>query len=117
MSILPIDLQVTFTKANEYEENIAKQQNIIQTGQSNIVEKAHQQSIEINNKVNNLEEYSEEFTKINTEKEHNKNKGRNKFDNKRQNHSNNEKNSTTEETNKKSGLKENGVGNFIDIIE
>ncbi len=67
MSVLPIDLQVLFSKASDLSENIARQSNLTQAGLADGYEKIHKQSQDTNEKVNNLEEYSQDFTKINPE--------------------------------------------------
>jgi len=110
MSVLPIDLQVLFSKVPDHSENIARATNAAQSGQLMSFEKTRQQSIETNATVKNLEQYSGEFNKINPDSGKNKEggggipKGKGK------------KSRPVNDT-YKPAKKEEGKGNFIDIID
>ena len=109
MSVLPLDLQVLFTKATEHSENIAKNANKAQNIVAEGYEKVHKQSQENNEKVTTLDQDAEDCTKVNEEgggqqqpQEHNKKK---------------ESETGPESQEYKRAPKEDGTGRIIDIVE
>jgi hypothetical protein len=108
MSVLPIDLQVLFSKVPEHSENIARSTNAALTGQLMNNEKNRLDSNEVDAKVQNLEQYSGEFSKINPDSRDGKKgsgrKGKGK------------KGEQVKEP-YKPAVKEEGKGNIIDIID
>jgi|GEM_PF-1353514 hypothetical protein len=111
MSVLPIDLQVLFSKVPEHSENIARSTNAALTGQLMNNEKNRLDSNEVDAKVQNLEQYSGEFSKINPDSREGKNrKGQARKDAKG-------KKGEPEKEPYKPAVKEEGKGNIIDIID
>lgn len=109
MSVLPIDLQVLFSKSTEHQENIARHTNAAQMGQLNNFEKVHKESVQINEKVKGMEEYAEDFTKVHPDKKREASTSMEEERKKR------EKSEEKEEY--KPTLKEEGKGTIIDITE
>lgn len=110
MSVLPIDLQVLFTKANEHSENIARSSNATQSGQIAGNEKLHRESLETNEKVKTLDEYAEDFTKVSAESHQKKDQERGKKKKK-------EMPEPDPIENFKRAPKEEGTGTIIDIVD
>jgi hypothetical protein len=108
MSVLPVDLQVLFTKASDVSENIAKNANRAQNLLAEGYEKVHKESKETNEKVAKLDQYAEDFTKVNEEgggqqslpEQHKK-----------------KEQETAESKEYKRAPKEDGTGRIIDIID
>ncbi|MFN4217006.1 MAG: hypothetical protein ACK4HQ_06375 [Brevinematales bacterium] len=67
MGVLPIDFQVLFSKWGEHSETIAKQQQIVQSGQLQAREQAHQKSIEAPHTISQLDAYAQDFTRVDAE--------------------------------------------------
>src|SRR5271157_3020518 len=108
MSVLPIDLQVLFSKVPEHSENIARHTNAAQSGQMMSYEKNRVESNETNVKVKNMEQYSADFNKINPESGERKKGEKTGLKEKR-------KKSNQEKEPYKPAPKEEGKGNIIDI--
>jgi uncharacterized coiled-coil DUF342 family protein len=109
MSVLPVDLQVLFSKASEHSENIARQSNSNHIISVEGYEKIHKQSKETDEKVSNLDEYSQDFTKINPE-------GKRKEEQARKRKKKLKENEEDTEDNKRAPMEE-GKGGIIDIID
>ncbi len=108
MSVLPIDLQVLFSKSTEHSENIARHSNAAQMGQMSNFEKVRKESIEINEKIKETDQYAEDFTKIQADGEGNQ----------EQLESHARKREREEKPLEyKPALKEEGKGNIIDVVE
>lgn len=108
MSVLPLDLQVLFTKASDVSENIAKNASKTQNLLAEGYEKVRKESKETDEKVTTLDQYAEDFTKVNEEgggqqqpQEHNKKK----------------ESESSESQEYKRAPKEDGTGRIIDIVE
>lgn len=109
MSVLPIDLQVLFSKVPDHAENIARATNAAQSGQVMNLEKIHHESNETNAKVKTMEQYSEDFSKINPES------GERKAGQEKERKG--AKKGKKEAQQYKPAAKEEGTGNIIDIID
>ncbi|MCX7820305.1 MAG: hypothetical protein N2258_01350 [Brevinematales bacterium] len=108
MSVLPIDLQVLFSKSTEHSENIARHSNAAQMGQMTNFEKVRKESVEINEKIKETDEYAEDFTKIQPDGEGYK----------EQAESHSQKREKEEKPHEyKPALKEEGKGTIIDVVE
>ncbi len=110
MSVLPVDLQVLFSKASEHSENIARQSNTSQAVFVDGYEKIHQQSNQANETVKNLEQYDQDFTKINPES-----KKRRGGENGRKKKASPDQQAEAQEY--KRAPTEEGTGRIIDIID
>ena len=108
MAVLPIDLQVLFSKSSEHSENIARHSNAAQLGQLNNFEKVHKESIKTNERIKEANEYAQDFTKVNPDTE----KKAEEYPS-----SSSRKEKGEKETEYKPALKEEGKGNIIDVIE
>ncbi|MGC8764878.1 MAG: hypothetical protein ACP5QT_03235 [Brevinematia bacterium] len=108
MAVLPIDLQVLFSKSTEHSENIARHSNAAQLGQLNSFEKIHKESVQINERIKETDEYAQDFTKVNPDAEK-------KPEQYTSSSSGKEKKEDGKEY--KPALKEDGKGNIIDIVE
>ena len=110
MAVLPIDLQVLFSKSTEHQENVARHSNTVQTGQFTNIEKVHRESIQTNERVQSAEQYAQDFTKVHTDR-----KGGSQSQANPQ-----KKNKEKEQEHKETyrpAAKEEGKGIIIDIIE
>lgn len=108
MAVLPIDLQVLFSKSTEHSENIARHSNAAQLGQINNFEKVHKESIQTNERIKEADEYAQDFTKVNPDAENPEQQFAS---------TSGRKGKKEEEKEYKPALKEEGKGNIIDIIE
>lgn len=108
MSVLPIDLQVLFSKSTEHSENIARHSNAAQMGQMTNFEKVRKESIEVNEKIKETDEYAEDFTKVDPD-----GKG---YQEQFESHAR-KKEQEEKPHEYKPALKEEGKGNIIDIVE
>ncbi len=109
MGVLPIDLQVLFSKSIEHSENIARHSNAAQMGQMSNFEKVRKESVEVNEKVKETDQYAEDFTKVDAE-------GKNYEEQKEAKREKREREETLPHE-YKPALKEEGKGNIIDVIE
>lgn len=110
MAVLPIDLQVLFSKSTEHQENVARHSNAVQTGQLTSIEKVHKESIQTNERVQSTEQYAQDFTKVHPDR-----KGGAQFQTSSQ-----RKNEGKKEEQKETyrpAAKEEGKGIIIDIVE
>lgn len=108
VSVLPIDLQVLFSKSTEHSENIARHSNAAQMGQMTNFEKVRKESIEVNEKIKETDQYAEDFTKVDPDGESYQEQAESHERKKEQEEKNNEY---------KPAIKEEGKGTIIDIIE
>lgn len=108
MSVLPLDLQVLFTKASDVSENIAKNANKAQNLLAEAYEKVRKESKETDEKVTSVDQYAEDFTKVNEE-------GGGQQQQPEQNRKKNPE--TAEPQEFKRAPKEDGTGRIIDIVE
>ena len=109
MPVLPIDLQVLFSKSTEHSENVARHSSAAQLGQMSNFEKIHKESIHAKERIKETDEYAQDFTKVHPDSE----KKHNEYASSKQH----EKREEKEEESYKPALKEEGKGNIIDIIE
>ncbi len=108
MAVLPIDLQVLFSKSTEHSENIARHSNAAQLGQLNNFEKVHKESIQTNERIKETNEYAQDFTKVNPDAERKSEEYKG---------SSLKKEHEEKEKEYKPALKEEGKGNIIDVVE
>lgn len=109
MSVMPLDLQVLFTKASDVSENIAKNASKTQNLLAEGYEKVRKESKETDEKVTTLDQYAEDFTKVNEEG------GGQQYQPEQNKKKNQEGSAETQEF--KRAPKEDGTGRIIDIVE
>lgn len=110
MSVLPLDLQVLFTKAVEHSENIARNSNRVQNVAMEGYEKIHKQSTEVTERVSNKDEVAEDFTKVSEEGGQGAGAGL-------EQHKKGASEQSAEPKEYKRAPKEDGTGRIIDIVE
>ncbi len=106
MNVNPLDLQVLFSKASEYSASLGKQSSVHDAEDFVANDLQTRQSKETTEEVNKADAYDEEFTNINEQTKGNSS----------EEESDSEKREAKPEENH-NGLKEEGTGLIIDIID